>query len=93
MWTRWDIPQNLILTFIDELEKQLFIEKKNCWSGPIKNVRILIFTMLYLKKKKERKTPRDTILLQLSMEILMIWSTDVERDRLKLVILGHFLPF
>ena len=26
---------------------------KNCWSGPIKNVRVLIFKMLYFKKKKK----------------------------------------
>ena len=42
MWRRWGTPQNFFLAFIDELEKQLFI-KKNCWSGPIENIRILIF--------------------------------------------------
>ena len=31
------------------LEKQLL---KDCWSGPIKNVRLLIFTILYIFKKK-----------------------------------------
>ena len=44
--------------FIDDFEKQLFL-KKTGWSGPIKNLRISIFTMLYFfffkkKKKKER---------------------------------------
>ena len=29
---------------------------KNCWSGPIKNVRILIFTMLYFLKKNKENT-------------------------------------
>ena len=51
-----------------EFEKHIYL--KNCWSGPIKNKMTLIFTMLHLKKKKERKTPRDTII-----KILMIWST------------------
>ena len=35
-------PQNFCLTFFKELKNQL----KNCWSGPIKNVRILIFTKM-----------------------------------------------
>ena len=37
-------PKNFFLTFIDELEKQLL---KKLLSGAIKNIRILIFTMLY----------------------------------------------
>ena len=46
--------------------------------------------MLYLKKKekKKRKTPGDIIILHLCTKIL-----DIERDRLKQVTLGHFLPF
>ena len=39
--------QNFCLAFIDELGKQLFIKKTVKKSGPIKNVRILIFTMLH----------------------------------------------
>ena len=31
---------------------------KNCWSEPIKNVRILIFTMLYFSKKVKKNTWR-----------------------------------
>ena len=31
---------------------------KNCWSGPIKNVRILIFTLLYFLKKIKKNTWR-----------------------------------
>ena len=31
---------------------------KNCWSGPIKNVRILIFSMLYFLKKIKKNTWR-----------------------------------
>ena len=44
MWKLQGTPQNLCLTFIDELEKQLFT-KKNCWNEPIKDVRISIFKM------------------------------------------------
>ena len=47
MSRRWDTPQNFCLAFINELEKQLF-KKLLKWAN--KNVRILIFTMLYLKK-------------------------------------------
>ena len=57
MWRRWwGTPKNICLAFIDKLEKQLFVTK-NCWSGPIKSVRVLTFTMLYLKKI-EKKTWR-----------------------------------
>ena len=70
---------------------------KNCWSGPIKNARILIFTILYLKKKKEeRKTPEYVTILHLCNKNLgnMIYSSwDIECDRMKLVIMDHFLPF
>ena len=30
-------PLNFFLKFIDELEKQIIIIKKNCWIGPIKD--------------------------------------------------------
>ena len=49
--------------------------------------------MLYLKKK-ERKIPESVIFLHLCTKILddMIYSVqDIEYDRLKLVIMGHFL--
>ena len=51
-WRRWDTLQNFCLAFIDELEKQ------HCWSGPIKNVRTLIFTMLHFFKKIKKNTWR-----------------------------------
>ena len=70
---------------------------KKLWSGPTKNVRILIFTMLYLTKKinKTKKTPTDIILyLCTKNHDDMIYSSwDIECDRLKLVIMDHFLPF
>ena len=37
---------------------------KNCWSGPIKNVRTLIYKMLHYFKRY-RKTPGDIIILHL----------------------------
>ena len=81
------------LTFIDELEKQLFI-KKNGWSGSIKNKTILIFTMLHLFKK-QRKIPGDIVLHMCTKNLDdMIYSAwRIEHDGLKLAIYGHFLPF
>ena len=52
---------------------------KNCWSEPLKNIRIFIFTMLYLKKKIE--TPGDIIISHLCTKNLddMIYSSwDIE---------------
>ena len=46
--------------------------------------------------KKKKKTLGDIIILHLSTNNLgdMIYSSwDIERDRLKLLILGQFLPF
>ena len=65
---------------------------KQCWNRSIKNGRILEFKMLFKKKKKRRKTPRDIIFYTCGPKILMIWSTvlEIECDRLKLVIMGHF---
>ena len=66
---------------------------KNCWSEPIKNKIILISTMLHLKIKK---TPGDIIILHLcnkNLDDMVYISWDIERDRMKLVVFGHFLPF
>ena len=94
MWIRWGTTQNFFLVFADEFEKQIFITK-NYWSGPIKNKIILIFTKLpfffFL-----RNPPGDIIILHLCTKHLddMIYSSwDAERDKLKLVFLGHFFPF
>ena len=49
-----------------------------------------------LKTKIKKKNPRDIIILHLCTKNLydMIYNSwDKDRDRLKLVILGHFLPF
>ena len=69
--------------------KNKYLLKKTLLSGPIKNLRILIFTMLHVKKK--RKTPSDIIILHLCTKNLddMIYSFwDIEYDRMKLVIMG-----
>ena len=50
---------------------------KNCWSEPLKNVRILIFTMLYLKKNKEKHV-EISLFHTCVPKILMIWSTALE---------------
>ena len=56
---------------------------KNNWSGPIKNVRILIFTMLYFLK--QRKTLGDIIILHLCTKNLdmMYSSWDIECEKMK----------
>ena len=93
MWRRWGTPQNFCLAFIDELEKQLFI-KKNCWGGLIKNVRILIFKMFFFKIKKHIWILLFyTCIIILNLDDMIYSSWDIECDGLKLVIMGHFLPF
>ena len=50
MWRRWGTPQNFCLTFIDELEKQLFIKKLLKWANKIcKN----IYNLTFFKKIKK----------------------------------------
>ena len=68
---------------------------KSCWSGPIKNVKILIFTILYFFKKIKKhlyKTPV-LVLCTKNLHDMICSSWDIECDILKLVIMGHFLPF
>ena len=51
---------------------------KNCWSGPIKNVRMLISTRLYLKKKNKEKHLEVSLHYTCVPKILIIWSTAPE---------------
>ena len=88
MWRRWGTPQNFFLAFIDELEKQIFI--KNCWGRPIKNKIILICTNVPFFKKIKKYTCRDH---NQNLNDMIYSSWDIEQNRLKLIILGHFLPF
>ena len=74
------------LVFTDELEKQIL----NNWSE-MKNKSFNIYYSAFKKK-----TLGDIIILHLSTNNIddMIYSSwDIERDRLKLLILGQFLPF
>ena len=47
MWGRWTYLRISVWHLLVNL-KNIYLLKKNCWSGPIKNVRILLFKMLYL---------------------------------------------
>ena len=90
MWRRWATLQNLFGIYWWTWKTTIYW--KQCWNRSIKNGRILEFKMLFKKKKKRRKTPRDIIFYTCGPKILMIWSTvlEIECDRLKLVIMGHF---
>ena len=63
---------------------------ENCWSGPIKNKIILIFTMLYFFQKNEENTCR---YIYQNLDGMIHCSWDIEHNILELVILGHFMPF
>ena len=76
------------LVFIDEPEKQIIL--KNCWSGPITNKLILIFKMLHFFYKIKKNTCGYHYE---SIDDMIYSSWDKEQNILKLVILGHFLPF
>ena len=82
----WHLLVNLKNNYL--LKKLLKWASKKCKNFNIYNV--------VLKKKKERKKSGDIIILHLCTKNLddMIYSSwDLECDRLKLVILGHFLHF
>ena len=59
---------------------------KNCWSGPVKKIRSLIFTMLHFFKKIKKNIWKYHYFTPVHQKSL-------GRDRLKLVILGYFMPF
>ena len=72
MWRRWSTTQNLCLTFIDELGNNYL---KNCWSGPIKEVTIIKFIMLYFWKEKHMER---ALFHTCVPKILMMWSIVLE---------------
>ena len=49
--------------------------------------------MLHFFQNNKEKHLEISLFSNCVPKILMIWSTDTECDRFKLVILGHFLPF
>ena len=63
---------------------------ENCWSGPMKNKIILIFTTLRSSLKKIKK---NTCRCHYQNFDKIYSSWDIEQNIPKLVILGHFLPF
>ena len=67
---------------------------KNCWSGPIKNVGILIFPMLHFPKKAKKNTWRYHYFTPVYQKSRwMIYSPwDIECNRLKLVIMVILCP-
>ena len=85
---------NFCLAFTDELEKQLFIKKLLKWSNK-KCKNFNTYNVVFKKINKTKKTPRDIILYLCTKNLNdMIYSSwDIECDRLKLVVMGHSLPF
>ena len=62
--------------------------QKKCWSGPIKNKKCCIFF-----KKMKKNTCRYHYQNLDDMIYVIYSSWDIEQNTLKLVILGHLLPF
>ena len=90
---RLGTPQNFCLAFIDKLEKQLFI-RKNCWSGPIKNVRILIFAMFFKKKKNKEKHLEISLFYTCLPRTTIIWGTVPElRSETNIIFLSFWAIF
>ena len=101
MWIRQGTPQNFCLAFIYELEKQLFIKISHICEEGGAHLRISLWHLLinfknnYLKNCWSRPI-KNKIILIFNILIFndMIYSSwDIEQNILKLVILGHFLPF
>ena len=84
-------PQKFFSTFTDEPERQLFI-KKTVEIEDQQKIRVLIFTMSFFYKNKEKR-PKKSFVYTFVPKILMITGYwDMEQDRLILVTLGHLLP-
>ena len=64
MWRRWAHLRIPVSNLLINLKNNYLL--KNCWSGPIKNVRILIFTMLHFFKEIKKKTCYFTLVYQKS---------------------------
>ena len=89
MWRRWGKPQNFFLVFIDELEKQIIIKKLLKWANKKQN-NFNIYNVVFFKEKIKKNTCR----YHYQNPDDMIYSSwDIEQNIMKLVILGHFLPF
>ena len=64
MWRRWAHLRIPVSNLLINLKNNYLL--KNCWSGPIKNVRILIFTMLHFFKEIKKNTCYFTLVYQKS---------------------------
>ena len=89
MWRRWAHLRISFWHLLMNLKNIIYL--KNCWSGPIKSEIILIFTMSHFFRKKKKKINWRYHYQNFDDMIYSSWN--IEQNRLKLVILGHFLPF
>ena len=93
IWRRWGTPQYFCLSFINEIERQLFI-KKNCWSfwSHFRVIFVILamfcpFTSLAnvkIKIWKKYKTPGDITLLHMrtiNEDHMMYGSWDTRHHR------------
>ena len=96
IWRRWGTSHIFFLAFTDELKKNYLFKKQLTWVNKKQNKFNICYTLFKKKKKKKKRKIWDTFILNLCSKNLddMIYSSwENEHDQLKLVILGHFLPF
>ena len=87
MWRGWGTLQNFFWGFIDELKKQIIIEKLLKWANKKQNNFNIYNVVFFFKKNKEKHLWIS--LSNLDDMIYMIYSSwDPEQNILKLVILG-----
>ena len=89
VWRRWGTPQNLFLAFIDELEKLVIVEK-TVEVGRLKASTFNIYNVAFFKNNIKKNTCRYHYQ---NLNDMIYSSWDKEQNKLKLVILGHVLPF
>ena len=79
-------PHNFYLAFTDELEKKLLKWVNKKWKN------FNIYNVAFFNKNKE-KHPEISLLCTKNLHDMINRYQDIQCDRLKLVIMGHFLPF
>ena len=90
---RWERPQNLLWHLLMNFKNNYLLQKLLKWAN-IKCKNFNIYKVAFFKKNKGKHWRY--LILHLCTKNLddMIHSSwDIECDRLKLVIMGHFLPF
>ena len=83
------MPQNFVLAFIDELEKQIIIKNLLKWATKKQNS-FNIYNVAFKKKITKKNTCRYHYQ---NLDDMIYSSWDIEQNILKLVNLGHFFPF